>query len=553
MCPPGEYIIYECTNSTPNVCAACPAGFFCDGSSKKPVACSAGSWSFPYSSSCVPCKRCESRTQFQALTCSPSSDTVCMPCPSGYNCTDAAYPQLCPLNTYANNSVVKGCQSCPPYHISPPGSSSSLACVCEFEVNPQTNECVTCPNDRLISNLQCIACPPGFQCHDRVAQICPPHTFSDNNTCVSCPLFSTSKPGSAAIDQCVCDVGFSKALDKCVPCGNGTYYDAQTKQCVECEPGYFCAGKQHRAPCPPNSYSYNKSVSCTLCPINSECNPCSDFGSCVCAAGYETNANGSCTRCPPRSYGDATNSTCNTCPAGYFCTGGTHVKECAPGFFSARGASRCSRCSDCKQTVIQKCNTTHNSVCANLTEPLGIITVTQQYELKLAFSMTLNSFLTYALVLASMLPRSQVASVCDTVSKSCVVCFQGNCHHDASNTTSTESQHFALVFDLTCPVDHINENVKGLRNEAFMATVSKNALKTTTVWSDLEFSVTTNLIWHVICPPSLTWDGNFCTKPSQSQNTRVASFMFLCVFGALSTGFLIQRHKASYKSVARQM
>ena len=92
-----------------------------------------------------------------------------------------------------------------------------------------------------------------------------------------------------------------------------------------------------------------------------------------------------------------------------------------------------------------------------------------------------------------------------------------------------------------------------------MQTISRNAFKSSSqsidldMSTDLDVSIDTTLLWQIVCPHDRIWDGGVCTTQKPSQAAYVASFMLLCAFGALSTGFLIQRHKASYKSVARQM
>lgn len=571
LCPVGEYVLHECSESRPSVCWPCPAGYYCNGSTKLPVACPTGTWSIPFSYKCSKCSECESGINFKSLHCTNVSDTVCTPCPRGYDCSNVDFPMQCPSNTYSVGE--KGCVECPESHVSPPGSYSKLSCVCEHEINEATKECMPCPRTSIISNNKCVDCPSGFQCLDRMIEICPANTYSRDAQCVQCPQHSLSDEGSSDVTQCVCHRGYIPAKQQCVPCGNGTYYDSITQTCIPCEQGFFCVGKTHREKCPVNTFSMPRSTICTHCPLNSQCSNCADAASCVCSPGFElSHGNGTCVRCAPSSYNLEANATCRDCSKGHCCKGGSFIEQCGVGTFSRGKQAACTACDECSEVTVSKCNTSHNSVCANLVEPIARIHIRQSYSLGNEFSLTLHTFSMYAMILSSILPHSQLISICSD-GDDCIHCFQGVCPDNSTyETLAVHRQHFIIDMQLESHMDQLKGNMNGLQNKAFMLSSSQTAMRKTVPYyyqqrdpyylqhhqrddeaNHTTYNLETSVIYRIVCPAPLVWDNYDCIKYVPSQKGYVMGFMSLCVFIGLSSAVFIQRRKASYATVAQQM
>lgn len=99
-CLPGSY------PSSPTACTSCPAGFYCDGSSKNP---------------------CPTGT-YQAFT----SRSACASCEGGKysDQTASTYCYLCPINTYNPNTGSSSIAACTPCSSGQRSDAGSISCTC---------------------------------------------------------------------------------------------------------------------------------------------------------------------------------------------------------------------------------------------------------------------------------------------------------------------------------------------------------------------------------------------------------------------------------------
>ena len=94
-----------------------------------------------------------------------------------------------------------------------------------------TQRCVCSAGAFLPSGVaSCQPCPSGWVSQSAAAACspCPAGTFALNNVCTSCPLTSTSAPGSAALTDCMCGYG-------AYPVFAGTSFT-----CADCPAGALC-------------------------------------------------------------------------------------------------------------------------------------------------------------------------------------------------------------------------------------------------------------------------------------------------------------------------
>lgn len=185
-----------------------------------------------------------------------------------------------------------------------------------------TAQCASCPASQYRAGewLPCLTC----SCTQ-----CAANTYYGSNVlCNTCPLRSTSPPGSTVISNCSCPVG---------------YYTALSAICSVCPVGSYCVESQ-QITCPSNSTSLTGS---TL------------LSNCTCNNGYYTNdITQGCAGCPAGSY--CTGSQRTTCPAGtYSAALATACTPCASGYYTASsGQSQCAAClnnSYCQGGVMRSC------------------------------------------------------------------------------------------------------------------------------------------------------------------------------------------------------
>lgn len=260
----------------------------------------------------------------------------CELCPLGHYCTDNQKKQ-CHAHSIAPSMGMATCTYCSgeTLRYANTGHIQCVACdgIAEYVVNGVCTECgegmfsnathtgcFSCGSGSYIENGACTICPMGYFCSgDGTAVICPKGAFSPDvgaELCVDCAIgWTTSASGAEYCD--ICDEGY-RMVDK---------------DCVECEPGYYCPGGNSGAIlCPKGYYAEQGSGACV---------PCAD--------GYTTATSGAtsadeCNLCVAGYYYSDGNR-CEICNAGYFCPGGNSDETiCPKGLYSGAGESSCTKC-----------------------------------------------------------------------------------------------------------------------------------------------------------------------------------------------------------------
>lgn len=249
-------------------CSTCPEGFFCING--KVHMCPRGTYNDKESQTqCTPCPagRYGSGLGFE-------SETQCAPCPSGTysdqpGLTSVDQCQLCPVGTFEPTAGNQQCRQCPlgTIGLTEGGDTSDVCEPCPRGTywDIQTGNCTMCPSGMFgnvagATNLAqgCLACPSNTYNNQTGAQ-----------TCVNCPLHTTSGSGSNDFSDCrSCEHGQEGRGEGlgCVSCLEGTASE-DGKTCHTCETPYVSR--------------FRGATSCELCPPGFErvtaasCRPCS--------------------------------------------------------------------------------------------------------------------------------------------------------------------------------------------------------------------------------------------------------------------------------------
>ncbi|GMH57983.1 hypothetical protein TL16_g02514 [Triparma laevis f. inornata] len=256
--------------------AICEAGFACVGGEKKNCD-GAGEYSQPGSGFCKKC----STGKFYNETANDCG--------------------LCPKNTFASSgaSNIIGCQECPAWGHSQPGSGFCEQCTAGEFYNETSFECELCPkNTFAISGANnitgCKPCDDGgyskpgsgycAQCSSgkyhnetsNMCELCPKNTFtisgaSNFTGCERCPNGGHSQPGSGYCEHCSSGLYHNEASNECDKCPAGTYTDTGgvgIEACFSCKEGFFSAdpGSSTCYTCEPGKYTNVDQTGCLLCP-----------------------------------------------------------------------------------------------------------------------------------------------------------------------------------------------------------------------------------------------------------------------------------------------
>lgn len=136
-------------------------------------------------------------------------------CDKSYKVYNNICLKHCPVNTYSPNNS-KECINCPANMISDIGSTSIEQCICPAGFVMSATGCNPCGNNK--------------------------YSINNNSTgCFNCPINSTSfNNNSSDIDECVCNNGYTRINDHCIPnlgCTNTQYYNITTGLCTNCQSG----------------------------------------------------------------------------------------------------------------------------------------------------------------------------------------------------------------------------------------------------------------------------------------------------------------------------
>ena len=313
----GEFDLYERSHT----CVSCTQGYWCGDGDRN--ICPAGS-SAPIES-----------TQQTHCTCKAGYHGVdgfeCLECIAGTykKETGDSLCLQCPANTYQElegATALNQCLSCKTNGISPTGSKTDNACLCNvgFSITAD-NTCKQCEFGSFkstISDTSCQKCSAGYYSTTLGA--------TSDDACQECPANTISVEGSDSINDCICMAGYTADQNgvECTSCLAGQY-----------KPGL---GSDDCQDCGSNTFALESTTDrvsadvCIQCPSDAISLPRSvELSSCTCPKGY-TGPNGEpCTICGKGTYKDEEGSSeCTSCPRATF-SGfeGSRVdtcKDCTP-------------------------------------------------------------------------------------------------------------------------------------------------------------------------------------------------------------------------------
>lgn len=343
----GECNISNCEtcNLKGTSCTKCNAGYYL--SSGSCVACPAGTISSAGATECTPCA--------VGTYASGTGNTLCRACEAGYYAgnTGSSSCTLCRANTYSN-ARASTCSACGSGKYSAFGSSSCSNCPGNCKTCSNGTSCSECESGYVWSSTQgqclnaslcsevCVA-GSGYQggFNNAIKMICEYCPTVENGYCTGCPSADCIKPSTCPAGRVTCKPGYHRNASTCVACERGSYQaDDNTSRtdCMLCETGKYTAG--------------TGSTSCTSCntlfPVTGgTCTKCDSSGctAATCPTGSVLDtASQACvtSSCNPGEY--MVNGVCTMCPAGSYCTGEATATPCAPGTYSTRGSSVCSKC-----------------------------------------------------------------------------------------------------------------------------------------------------------------------------------------------------------------
>lgn len=256
-------------------------------------------------------------------------------------------------------------------------TAASLAAECTAETTqdkctcagwgwePTTEKCVQCSGNTYAADGDsvCTECPIGFTAvddHTNCYITCDAGTYYDSEklSCQKCAnltshekSFSHNYIDNNNVDECTpCDNIPTGAIQDSthatcnwtMTCPAGTYYDANTQECKQCEGDTFSTGT--------TVYQDSQTTKCTPCASNSHAN--NDHKQCLCDNGFFSDGNGGCSNTKSCSAGTylSADGSCKTCEQGYYCPGGSQQNDgsgqtpCLKHFTSDSGATSKSGC-----------------------------------------------------------------------------------------------------------------------------------------------------------------------------------------------------------------
>ena len=234
--------------------------------------------------------------------------------------------------------------------------------------------------------------------------------------------------------------------------------------------------------CALGEYSIDNCTACWPCEANH-----------FCQAGIKT-------ECRPGQWSPVGSGECRPCPPGMEC-GGAGVKACDFGTFSPGNQSACTRCSSCEdQVTVRRCNSTHDSMCEQLTMALAIITIHQEFRTTIHAEL----FGMFVMIYASALPRARVVQVCG--GNRCVDCFQGLC----ANVRTLQGPMYRTQIEIQFDAKILEPNLEALTRSAYLLETAKDTMSKLT---DAPFIAYSRVEHRILCPGHRTvWDGSRCRE-----------------------------------------
>mmetsp|Transcript_30677 Transcript_30677/g.61395 ORF Transcript_30677/g.61395 Transcript_30677/m.61395 type:complete len:1201 (+) Transcript_30677:63-3665(+) len=216
----------------------------------------------------------------------------------------------CPAGQHQASYGAWECNMCSLGHYCPQNTAREIECTAGSYAATSASVCTNCTAGRYqpaVKQTACFACRAGEYAVVGASQ---------------CTLCAAGRYQSAG------------GQGECAVCAAGWYADKMGEtNCTACDAGFACPDSDDNTIvlCLAGTYSPAASASCIEC-----------------AAGHysSTSESTECTECPAGQYQEVLGSiSCKTCVAGYSCKGGDFSFDaCAPGEFSASGATSCSAC-----------------------------------------------------------------------------------------------------------------------------------------------------------------------------------------------------------------
>jgi len=231
LCSPGKYST-ETGEVLESSCDACPAHTHSSGGSASIMSCTCNQgYTGPNGESCTAC----SVGTYKDV----DGPAVCTFCSRGkYSTAVAAMSEAT-------------CLGCPSYTYSGLGSGNVTNCTCtKGFTGPDGVECTACVAGTfkdMNGSAPCSLCERGKYSTVTAAMA--------ESTCVGCPSYSESGPGSYNKTHCRCHPGFSSkaAGQKCTACAPNTFKAVNgSSACITCDEGKF-------------SSTSTTAVACTIC------------------------------------------------------------------------------------------------------------------------------------------------------------------------------------------------------------------------------------------------------------------------------------------------
>jgi len=169
-----------------------------------------------------------------------SGETRCEPCPAGYFCNrNSTRPMPCPAGTAASGVAlisVSQCIICPTGFVAlSPGSTNCTACPAGYNCPTAFSIGSQCDQGyySLLGQQSCIICPAGYSCEDPAKEP------------TRCQVGYFSQAGAASCVQCAagkfCPVSPASALP--MACSDGEYSGNGKTACSACSAGYFAVAR----------------------------------------------------------------------------------------------------------------------------------------------------------------------------------------------------------------------------------------------------------------------------------------------------------------------
>lgn len=258
------------------------------------------------------------------------SGGTCLACFAGYySLPNSTSCTQCPANTYSISSSAS-CIACPIVN------NTAIE-------NTAASVCGSCPQGTTPVPGACKQCSPGYYSEfGRFCQPCSPGEYSvfsaGSPYCLKCPRGYYSQTGLA---------------DRCLSCPAGSFASATgSTECEKCAAGTFTSfnGSSTCETVPEGTFTIGGSSTPVQCVVYEPTEVENALASyCVnCKSGYSS-ARGGCRKCSVGFYNTELNITsCTACSRGTFQpdTASSSCITCNVGYYSVDGSGTCKRCAD---------------------------------------------------------------------------------------------------------------------------------------------------------------------------------------------------------------